>query len=237
MEFTIGYQPVAFHCCRLSGSSFTEGLQKHNDDVILYFRDSKFPYFVKLVISYQPAKFQILLLSQSKFTEVFIGHSKVPLWRHYDVTSQYLHFKISHFVKRNQRYQLAKFIGLSWLDQVLRGLVENTPHPLPHPDLQALKKPSSERVKAEWFMSLRRQNCLIPWNQRIWLLPSALSYPLLNRINPGSIIAPCYCFLNSVRGDVALRVNRLKEWIKIDWFVKTKYFVDSNLGIFSMMAI
>ena len=30
-----GYQPAKFQLCRLSGSSFTEGLQKHNDDVIM----------------------------------------------------------------------------------------------------------------------------------------------------------------------------------------------------------
>ena len=35
VEFTIGYQPAKFQCCRLSESSFTEGLQKHNDDVIM----------------------------------------------------------------------------------------------------------------------------------------------------------------------------------------------------------
>ena len=70
VDFTKGYQPAKFQCCRLSGSSFTEGLQKHNDDVILYFWDSKFPYSVKLDISYQHAKFQIPQLSESNFTEV-----------------------------------------------------------------------------------------------------------------------------------------------------------------------
>ena len=35
VDFTEGYQPAKFQCCRLSGSSFTEGLQKHNDDVIM----------------------------------------------------------------------------------------------------------------------------------------------------------------------------------------------------------
>ena len=35
VEFAKGYQPTMFQCCRLSGSSFTEGLQKHNDDVIM----------------------------------------------------------------------------------------------------------------------------------------------------------------------------------------------------------
>ena len=34
VELTIGYQPVKFECCRLSGSSFTEGLGKYNDDVV-----------------------------------------------------------------------------------------------------------------------------------------------------------------------------------------------------------
>ena len=35
VEFTEGYQPSKFQFCSLSGSSFTEGLQKHNDDVIM----------------------------------------------------------------------------------------------------------------------------------------------------------------------------------------------------------
>ena len=83
VELTKGYQPAKFQCCRLSGSSFTEGLQKHNDDIIMtsfhIFGDSKFLYFVKLIISYQPAKFQIPQLSQSNFREVGIRHPKNPL--------------------------------------------------------------------------------------------------------------------------------------------------------------
>ena len=35
VEFTKGYQPAKFQCCRLPGSRFSERLQKHNDDVIL----------------------------------------------------------------------------------------------------------------------------------------------------------------------------------------------------------
>ena len=35
MEFSKGYHPAKFQFCRLSGSSFTEGSQKHNDDVIM----------------------------------------------------------------------------------------------------------------------------------------------------------------------------------------------------------
>ena len=35
VELTKGYQPAKFQSCRLSGSSFTEGLQKLNDDVII----------------------------------------------------------------------------------------------------------------------------------------------------------------------------------------------------------
>ena len=34
VEFTKGYKSAKFQLCRLSGSSFAEGLQKHNDDVI-----------------------------------------------------------------------------------------------------------------------------------------------------------------------------------------------------------
>ena len=32
VEFTKGYQSAKFQCCRLFGSSFIEGLQKHSDD-------------------------------------------------------------------------------------------------------------------------------------------------------------------------------------------------------------
>ena len=47
--------------------------------------DSKFQYFVKLVIIYQPTKFQILQLFESNFTEDFIIHPKIPLCRHFTV--------------------------------------------------------------------------------------------------------------------------------------------------------
>ena len=82
VELTKGYQPAKFQCRRLSGSSFTEGLQKHNDDVIMtsfQFWNSKFPCFVKLIINYQAAKFQVSQLSESNFTEVGIRHPKKPL--------------------------------------------------------------------------------------------------------------------------------------------------------------
>ena len=65
---------------------------------------------MNLLISYQSAKFQeVLQLSESNFTEVSIRHPKTPLWRHYDVTSQYLVFKIAHFVELSRSYQPAKF--------------------------------------------------------------------------------------------------------------------------------
>ena len=35
VELRIGYQPAMFNCCRLSGSSVTEGFGKHNDDLIM----------------------------------------------------------------------------------------------------------------------------------------------------------------------------------------------------------
>ena len=35
MDLTKGYQPEKFQCCKFSGSSFTEELQKYNDDVIM----------------------------------------------------------------------------------------------------------------------------------------------------------------------------------------------------------
>ena len=53
------------------------------------FWDSKFPYFVKLIIGYQPAKFETSRLSGSNFTEVGIRHQK----HNYDVimTSFHMH--------------------------------------------------------------------------------------------------------------------------------------------------
>ena len=81
MELTKGYQPVKLQCCRLSGSNFTEELQKHNDDVISYFSVLKFLCFVKMIISYQPDNFQIPELSEQNFTEVGIRHPK----NHFDV--------------------------------------------------------------------------------------------------------------------------------------------------------
>ena len=80
VEFTKGYQPAKFQFCRLSGSSFTEGSQKHNDDVMMTsFHTFGIQNFVKLVIGYQPANFQIPQLFESNFTEVFIRHPKIPL--------------------------------------------------------------------------------------------------------------------------------------------------------------
>ena len=35
VELTTGYQRAKFHCCSLSVSSFTEGLEKHNYEVTL----------------------------------------------------------------------------------------------------------------------------------------------------------------------------------------------------------
>ena len=35
VELTKGYQPAKFQSCRLSGSGFTEGLQKDDDDLIM----------------------------------------------------------------------------------------------------------------------------------------------------------------------------------------------------------
>ena len=35
VEFTKGYQPAKFQFCILSGSSSIEGLQRHNDDIIM----------------------------------------------------------------------------------------------------------------------------------------------------------------------------------------------------------
>ena len=64
---------------------------------------------MKMFIGYQAAKFQIRYLSESNFTEVSIRHPKKPLRHHYNITSQYLVFKIKHFVELDRSYQPAKF--------------------------------------------------------------------------------------------------------------------------------
>ena len=82
---------------------------------------------MKLIISYQPAKFQIPQLSELNFTEVGIRH----LQKHYEVIMMSLHnylvFEIAHFVELNKSCLLPKFIGIAFSDQILRGLVVNTP--------------------------------------------------------------------------------------------------------------
>ena len=40
VELTKGYQPAKFQYCKLSRSSFSEGLQKDNDDIFLGFEIS-----------------------------------------------------------------------------------------------------------------------------------------------------------------------------------------------------
>ena len=125
----------------------TTTLWWHHYDVISWFCDSKFPYFLKLVIRHQPAKFQMPQLSESNCTEVFIGHPKNLLWRHYDVSSEYLAFKIAYLVELNKKYKpLKDFIGVGCLDKILQGLVESTPCP----DLHALKKPSPYKVNIQF---------------------------------------------------------------------------------------
>ena len=92
---------------------------------------------MKLIISYQATKFQIPPLSESNFTEVGIRHPKKPLWRHCDVTSQYLVFKISPFVELNRSYEPSKFYWPRFSGSNFTRA--GGKHP---PDLHALKKNS-----------------------------------------------------------------------------------------------
>ena len=61
---------------------------------------------MKLITGYQPAKFQFPQLSELNSTR---GFYTTPLKSHYDVTLQYLDFKIAHFVELNRSYQHAEF--------------------------------------------------------------------------------------------------------------------------------
>ena len=84
VEFIKGYQPAKFQCCRLSESSFTEELQKHNDDVIMTpFQDSGIRNFHFCETGYKLSTCQVSIpqLSESNFTDVFIRQPK----KHYDV--------------------------------------------------------------------------------------------------------------------------------------------------------
>ena len=103
----------SFNSVGCLGQSFTEGLQKHNDDVII---TSFHTFWIRISIYYGTSsrlinlsKFQISELSESNFTEVGIRHPKIPIRRHYDISSQYLVFKITHFVEYNTSYQSAKY--------------------------------------------------------------------------------------------------------------------------------
>ena len=98
------YQKLsACKACKLSGSSFTEGLQKHNDDVIM---TSLHIFGIQKLSSYQVSNSSVILI---KFYGDCYKTTQKPLWRHYDVTSQYLVLKIVRFVELNRSYQPAKF--------------------------------------------------------------------------------------------------------------------------------
>ena len=79
VELTKGYQLQKFQYCRLCVTSLTEGLQKHNDDVIMTSFHFIFHIFVKLIINYQPVKFRIPQLSESNFTEVGIRQKTIMM--------------------------------------------------------------------------------------------------------------------------------------------------------------
>ena len=54
------YQPAKLQCCRLTESSFTEGLQKHNDDVITTsFHDLGFEISIFCETGYKLATCQV----------------------------------------------------------------------------------------------------------------------------------------------------------------------------------
>ena len=137
VELTKGYQHAKFQCCKLSGSNSTEGLQKHNDDAISYFWDSKFLYFVKLIISYQPAKFQIPQLSEL-FTEDGIRHPK----NHYDVIMTSL--QNIWFSKLHILWNLIEAISLPNFIVWIKFYEGWWKHPLS--DLHAHKKPRPYRT-------------------------------------------------------------------------------------------
>ena len=79
VDFTKGYKAAKFQFCRLSGSSFTEGSQKHNDDVMMTsFHTLGFKISIFCKTGYKLSTYKVIksLLFESNFTEVFIRHPK-----------------------------------------------------------------------------------------------------------------------------------------------------------------
>ena len=90
VEFTKGYQHAEFQFCRLSGSRFTEGLQKHNDDVMMtsfHTLGFQISIFCKTGYKLLNCKVSNPHLFESNFTEVFIRQPKY----HYDVIMTSFH--------------------------------------------------------------------------------------------------------------------------------------------------
>ena len=59
IEHKIGYQPTKFQCFRLSVSTFTEGIGKHNYNVISYSWASRLRFFAELNVGYPSARCQM----------------------------------------------------------------------------------------------------------------------------------------------------------------------------------
>ena len=83
VDLTKGYQSEMFYCCKLSGSSFIEELQKYNEDVIMRsLHILGFEIFIFFESTYKLSVCQVsssLVISESNFTEVSIRHPKTPL--------------------------------------------------------------------------------------------------------------------------------------------------------------
>ena len=129
--FTKGYQPAKFQFCRLSGSSFTEGSQKHNDDVMMTsFHTLGFTISIFCKIGYKLSTCKVSNPSVIwiKLYRGFIRHPQNTI-----MTSLWRHFKLFGFQNctfgRNlmEAFSLANFIGLGCLDQNLRKGGGNTP--------------------------------------------------------------------------------------------------------------
>ena len=112
VKLNIAYQPSKFQYYRLSGSSFTEGLKEHNDDVIVMsfhmFLGFEICIFCEACYKISICQVSNLLVIWIKFYRGWYSRQK----HHYDVimTSflQYWVFEIAHSVEHNTSYQPAK---------------------------------------------------------------------------------------------------------------------------------
>ena len=155
VEFPKVYQPAKFSAVDCLG----QALQRDYKNTMMtslwrHFIILGFKIFIFCETSYKQSICKVSNPSVI-WMKFYRGFYKTPqkwLWRHFDVSSQYLTFRISHVVELNRRYQSTNthLPMLSGSNFTRAGGKHPALPPPPHSDLQALKKPSPYRVKLKF---------------------------------------------------------------------------------------